>query len=139
MYLAKGCLLTALISVPLTLVPMFASDLIEGDFKSNLVPNPVPYSVLLPDGAKDGPALPLLVYLHGGGGSRTALTNLRGIFDELWKSGRLPKMVVREVGDAAGRPLSRIHPEDLQRELRPEEKYADGTLHGRHGIPPHGL
>jgi S-formylglutathione hydrolase len=72
----------------------FASDLVEGEFKSNLVPNPVPYAVLLPDGAKDGPPLPLLFYLHGGGGDRKALTNMRGVFDELWKSGRLPKMVV---------------------------------------------
>lgn len=73
---------------------LLASDLVDGDFKSSLVPNPVPYTVLMPEGAKDGPALPLLVYLHGGGGSRSALKSMRGVFDELWKSGRLPKMVV---------------------------------------------
>ncbi len=77
-----------------SLLPVFASDLTEGDFKSNLVPKPVPYTVLLPDGYKDGPPLPLLLYLHGGGGDRTALNRMRPLFDEMWKSGRLPKMVV---------------------------------------------
>jgi S-formylglutathione hydrolase len=82
-----------LLSVFVT-IPLLGSDLVEGDFKSNLVPNPVPYAVLMPDGAKDGPPLPLLFYLHGGGGSRAALNTIRGVFDELWKSGRLPKMIV---------------------------------------------
>ena len=71
-----------------------AAELVEADFKTNLVPRPVPYAVLLPDGYKDGAPLPLLFYLHGGGGDRTALTRVRGLFEEQWKSGRLPKMVV---------------------------------------------
>jgi len=71
-----------------------SSELIEGEFKTDLVPHAVPYAVLLPDGAKDGAPLPLLFYLHGGGGDRSALARIRGIFDEQWRSGRLPKMVV---------------------------------------------
>jgi len=87
-----------LCAVPVALVvpiqPVSAADLVEADFKTNLVPRPVPYAVLLPDGYKDGAPLPLLLYLHGGGGSRMALTNLRRLFEEEWKSGRVPPMVV---------------------------------------------
>src|SRR5882724_7008234 len=78
MKITSRCSLVILLSIPVV-----ASDLVEGDFKSSLVPNPVPYAVLMPDGAKDGPPLPLLIYLHGGGGSRAALTTVRGVFDEL--------------------------------------------------------
>jgi S-formylglutathione hydrolase len=71
-----------------------ASDLVEAEFKTNLVPHPVPYAVLLPDGYKDGAPLPLLIYLHGGGGDRTALTRMRDIFEQEMKAGHLPKMVI---------------------------------------------
>ncbi len=75
-------------------LPLSAADLVEADFKTGLVPNPVPYAVLLPDGYKDGAPLPLLIYLHGGGGDRRALARLRDLFETEWNSGRLPKMVV---------------------------------------------
>jgi S-formylglutathione hydrolase len=72
-----------------------ATELIEAELKSNLVPKPVPYAVLLPDGFQaSGPALPLLLYLHGGGGDRSYLTRSRAFFEELWRSGKLPRMVV---------------------------------------------
>jgi S-formylglutathione hydrolase len=50
---------------------------------------------LLPDGneaAKD--PLPLLLFLHGGGGDRGFLTRMRSVFDEMWKAGTLPPIVV---------------------------------------------
>ena len=78
----------------LGILPLSAADLVEADFKTNLVPSAVPYAVLLPDGYKDGAPLPLLIYLHGGGGDRRALTRLRDLFETEWRSGRLPKMVV---------------------------------------------
>jgi S-formylglutathione hydrolase len=71
-----------------------AAELVEAEFRTNLIPHPVPYAVLLPDGYKDGAPLPLLIYLHGGGGDRTALTRMRDIFEQEWNSGHLPKMVV---------------------------------------------
>jgi len=35
-------------------MPCCASELVPADFKTELVPEPVPYAVLLPDGYKDG-------------------------------------------------------------------------------------
>jgi S-formylglutathione hydrolase len=55
----------------------------------------VEYAALLPDGyeaAKD--QLPLLLFLHGGGGDKSFLGRMRPVFDELWKAGALPPMVV---------------------------------------------
>jgi S-formylglutathione hydrolase len=78
----------------LCLIPGCAAELVEGDFKTNLIPRPVPYAVLLPDGYKDGAPLPLLFYLHGGGGDRGSLKALRELFEEEWKSGRVPPTVV---------------------------------------------
>ena len=74
--------------------PLFGAQFIEADFRTDLVPRPVPYAVLAPDGYKDGPQLPLLLYLHGGGGSRAALGQMRGIFEELWRTKRLSPMIV---------------------------------------------
>ena len=83
-----------ILSLGLGVISLCASELVEADFKTNLIPHAVPYAVLLPDGYKEGAPLPLLIYLHGGGGDRTALTRLRGVFEEEWKAGRVPKMVV---------------------------------------------
>jgi len=72
-----------------------ASQLVESRFDTKLVPGPVEYNVLLPDGydSEKGP-LPLLLFLHGGGGDRTFLARLRAAIDDMWKAGTLPKMVV---------------------------------------------
>jgi S-formylglutathione hydrolase len=87
-------MLRSLACFTLFAIPVCAADLVEADFKTDLIPRPVPYAVLLPDGYKDASPLPLLIYLHGGGGSRAALTNLRRLFETEWQSGRVPKMVV---------------------------------------------
>jgi S-formylglutathione hydrolase len=78
-------------------LPACASELVLGDFKTDLIPHPVPYAVLLPDGYKDGPPLPMLMMLHGAGGSRDQLGQRKDLFDNEWKSGRLPKMVVATI------------------------------------------
>ena len=72
-----------------------ASQLVEAKLETKLVPTPVEFNVLLPDGyesAKD--PLPLLLFLHGGGGDRTFLTRMRAAIDDMWKAGTLPKMVI---------------------------------------------
>lgn len=72
-----------------------AAELVQAEFKSDLVPKPVPYAILLPDGDREsGRTLPVLFLLHGGGGDRDYLVRLRKTFEELWSSGKLPKMVV---------------------------------------------
>ena len=79
-----------------------ASQLVESKIETKLLPGPVEFNVLLPDGydtAKE--PLPLLFFLHGGGGDRSFLTRMRGIVDDMWKEGTLPKMVV--VTPSAGR------------------------------------
>ena len=72
-----------------------ASQLLDAKVESKLVPSPVEYTALLPDGyeaAKE--PLPLLLFLHGGGSDKSFLTRMRPVFDELWKAGTLPPMVV---------------------------------------------
>ncbi|HZM91543.1 MAG TPA: alpha/beta hydrolase-fold protein [Blastocatellia bacterium] len=79
-----------------------ASQLVESRIETKLLPSPVEFNVLLPDGyetAKD--PLPLMFFLHGGGGDRSFLARMRSIIDDMWKAGTLPKMVV--VTPSAGR------------------------------------
>lgn len=72
-----------------------ATELINDKLETKLVSGPVEYSVLLPDGYdKAGKPYPLLLFLHGGGGDRTHLTRSRAIIEEVWNTGKLPKMVV---------------------------------------------
>jgi S-formylglutathione hydrolase len=79
-----------------------ASQLIESRLDTKLVPGPVEFNVLLPDGYETvKEPLPLLFFLHGGGGDRSFLTRLRPVIDDMWKAGTLPKMVV--VTPSAGR------------------------------------
>ena len=66
-----------------------ASQLVEAKLETKLIPAPVEFNVLLPDGyetAKD--PLPLLLFLHGGGGDRSFLTRLRAAIDDLLRDGR---------------------------------------------------
>jgi S-formylglutathione hydrolase len=69
-----------------------ATKLIEARMDTDLVPSPLEYAVLLPE-ASTGP-LPLLLFLHGGGGSRALLTNMRALIEGEWEKGTLPPMVI---------------------------------------------
>ncbi len=59
---------------------------------SDLVTAPVSYRVLHREGSTDG--LPLLLFLHGGGGSDDFLLTLRPVVERLWAEGWLPPAVV---------------------------------------------
>ena len=72
-----------------------ASELILEEVESDLVPSPVEYAVLLPDGWKKLNDTPLVFSLHGGGGSRDQLgRRFRNIWDRLWESDAVPPMIV---------------------------------------------
>lgn len=72
-----------------------ASRLIEAKLETRLVPSPLEYAVLLPEGYETAKEpFPLLLFLHGGGGDRTFLARMRPVIDEMWKSGALPPAVV---------------------------------------------
>lgn len=58
---------------------------------SELVPSPRGYRVLLPEA---GDNLPLLLLLHGGGGSSEYLANVQPQIEAAWANGTLPPMAV---------------------------------------------
>lgn len=69
-----------------------ASIYTEHVHETELVPSPVEYSVLRPDA--DATGLPILLFLHGGGGDRRWLANNRRLFERAWQDGTLPPLVV---------------------------------------------
>ena len=72
-----------------------AGQIVDAKVETKLAPSPVEYAVLLPDGYETAKEpLPLLLFLHGGGGDKSFLARMRSVFDELWKEGTLPPMVV---------------------------------------------
>ena len=75
--------------------PALAAEYIEASVDSQIVPGPVEFAVLLPDGYdQSGDPYPLLLNLHGGRGSRDVLKRQRPIFEQMWQDGSLAKMVV---------------------------------------------
>jgi S-formylglutathione hydrolase len=67
----------------------------EASMETKLVPGPLEYSVMLPEGydaAKE--PFPLVINLHGGGGSRDNLKNMQPVIEEVWRTGKLSKAVV---------------------------------------------
>lgn len=70
-----------------------------------LVPGPVEVAVLTPPGYNDGrqEAYPMVLLLHGGGGSSEFLATMRANVEKAWERGELPPVVV--VTPSAGRSL----------------------------------
>ena len=73
---------------------LMASQIILSDLASDLVPGSVEYAVLVPDGYQSMKDLPLVLNLHGGGGSRDALVRQQPLWDRLWKSNQVPPVIV---------------------------------------------
>lgn len=96
--------LRSCINVLAVLVAVFAtprpgagqsSQFVTLTLSSKLVPGEVEVGVLLPPGYDHGSGpYPLMLYLHGGGGSSAELANFRPVFDAAWASGDLPPLVV---------------------------------------------
>src|ERR1044072_7469775 len=84
-----------------TVLAMFAaagargeSRLVTGQFDTKLIAAPLKFTVLLPDGYDSlAEPVPLLYFMHGGGGDNNFLKTFKSVFDELWAAGKLPKMV----------------------------------------------
>jgi S-formylglutathione hydrolase len=71
------------------------SQLLDRKLESDLVPGPVEFYVLLPPGYDTtGERYPLVLNLHGGGGSRANLERQRPLFDRLWSEGSIAPMVI---------------------------------------------
>ena len=63
--------------------------------QSDLVPGPVPVTVLTPPKYKpDGWGVPLLLLLHGGRGDNGFLKRQQMLFERAWRAGTLPPLVV---------------------------------------------
>lgn len=73
------------------------------DIDTELVPPPAKTAVLLPPGyRRDADPYPLLLFLHGGGGDHTFLSErMKGLFEQAWAMGILRPLVV--VTPSAGR------------------------------------
>jgi S-formylglutathione hydrolase len=75
--------------------PMFGGKLVTGTVANTLIPHPLAYTVLLPDGYDpSGPELPLLLALHGGDGDHGFLSRQQPYIERMWSAGTLPKMIV---------------------------------------------
>ncbi len=70
------------------------SELILAKVDADIVPGPVEYAVLVPDGYAKLRDLPLVLNLHGGGGSRANLKGMQPMLDRLWQNGDIPPAVV---------------------------------------------
>src|SRR5215469_14148888 len=70
------------------------SRLATGEMKTVLLPAPLRYTVLLPDGYDSASALPLIYLLHGGTGDNGFLKNLKDVIEGVWAADTLPKSVV---------------------------------------------
>ncbi len=91
----RSVLLVTACVIGLTPNSVGASNFVEGEIETDLVPSPVAYGVLLPDGYADASTpLPLVLMLHGGNGSHKELVNWKTIFDTLWMEAKFPKAVV---------------------------------------------
>jgi S-formylglutathione hydrolase FrmB len=72
-----------------------ASTIESGSVDTDMVPGPLEYNVLLPDGyASDREPYPLVLALAHGSGEKKLLLAHQPTFDRLWASGELPEMVV---------------------------------------------
>ena len=72
-----------------------ASQLLNARLETKLLPSPVEFAALLPDDYETvKEPLPLLFFLHGGGGDKSFLNCRHPIIDEMWKAGTLSPMVL---------------------------------------------
>lgn len=86
-------LLLGLVSALGSTMVAAATDEVVGEITSTIVPSPVKYAVLARRGFKTQKELPLVIYLHGGGGSHENLLRQKALWEDLWSTDQLPPMV----------------------------------------------
>ena len=78
----------------ITTLETMALEKVLSEVASDLVPGPVKYALIAPDGFRGMKDLPLVLSLHGGGGSRDALLAQASLWERLWQSGAVPSAIV---------------------------------------------
>ena len=92
--LVQSYTLTAVRTLGISMDETDATQLVEGSLESELVPGPVEYYALLPPGYSGAiDPIPLVLNLHGGGGSREALMNQQPALEALFATDRIPSML----------------------------------------------
>ena len=92
----RRVLLALLVGICACTASRAENRLLDEMIDSKVLSKPVEYAVLLPDGYESAKEpLPLLLWLHGGGGSRDNLKQRHHVpVEDCWKARTLPPMVV---------------------------------------------
>ena len=74
-----------IMSVAAPVVAVAQGRIVNATVETDAVPGPVEYAVLLPDGySETSDPVPLVLLLHGDGGSRDGLSGQKSMIDPLW-------------------------------------------------------
>src|SRR5262245_28208395 len=92
----RRVLMALLVGLGACTVSRAENRLLDEKIDSKVMSKPVEYAVLLPDGYESAKEpLPLLLWLHGGGGSKENLKQRHRVpVEDCWKAKTLPPMVV---------------------------------------------
>ncbi len=71
-----------------------AAETLLAELESDSVPGPVEFAVVAPDGYQTMKDLPVVLNLHGGGGSRQRLIDQAPFWEALWQRGAIPPAIV---------------------------------------------
>jgi len=71
-----------------------AVETILAELESDIVPSPVEYALIAPEGFADMRDLPVVLNLHGGGGSRQRLIDQVPFWEGLWQREVIPAAIV---------------------------------------------
>jgi len=69
-------------------------EVIKAKVDSAIVPGPVEYALIAPDGFRKMKDLPLVLNLHGGGGNRDRLVEQQPLWDRMWREKAIPPAIV---------------------------------------------